>query len=197
MTSPTDGSTRRLRVRLAGHGLRRRLSIVAVLVAIVGGLTAGLASASIPAPNGVIHSCYKTSTGAVSVVNSAKVHKCPAGSKGLNWNQTGPAGTARDAGNIYSVDQGSGTPGFQPDGLKGWRKVTSTGTGEYCLTPDATSTQANTSLLLSLGGVGGGDPGFVVWEGYCDSSTGLELAVQTYDSSGTLSNSIPFEAVIP
>jgi hypothetical protein len=181
-------------------GLRSRLSVIAVVVLAAAGLGAGVSWASIPASNGVIHSCYKTSTGALSVINSTKVHKCPSGTKSLNWNQTGPAGpagSARDAGDVASVDQGSGTPSFQTEGLKGWRSVTSPATGEYCLTPDRSSTYANTSLVLSLGGPGSGEPGFVVWGGYCDSSSGLELAVLTYNSSGTLSNEIPFEAVIP
>jgi len=194
MTSSTgSGRWRRL-------DLRWRLSVIAVVLLAAAGLTAGVSWASIPASNGVIHSCYKTKTGALSVINSTKVHRCPSGSKSLNWNQkgpAGPAGTARDAGNVFSVDQGSGTPGFQQEGLKGWRKVTSFGTGEYCLTPDKKSTDSNTSLVLSLGGPGGGEPGFVVWGGYCDSSTGLELAVETYNSSGVLSDAIPFEAVIP
>lgn len=66
---------------------------------------------------------------------------------------------ARDAGDVLDVDQGSGTPGFQPEGLTGGQKVTSPGTGVYCLTPDARSTQSNTSLVLSLGGPAFPPPG--------------------------------------
>jgi hypothetical protein len=99
---------------------------------------------------------------------------------------------ARDAGDVYSL-----TPSFYTEGLVGWVSVTRTGTGEYCLTPDATSTEANTSLLLSTGGPGGGGEGIAFWTGYCTSGAVLGLAVDTYTLAGVASNSIPFEAVIP
>jgi hypothetical protein len=99
---------------------------------------------------------------------------------------------ARDAG---AVSSGT-TPSFDPQGLVGWVSVTNSGTGQYCLTPDATSTEANTSLLVSLGGPGGGSSGFVFWEGYC-SFNPLELWVLTDDTNGAASNGIRFEAVIP
>lgn len=75
--------------------------------------------------------------------------------------------------------------------------MTSPEPGEYCLVPDASSTQANTSLLLSLGSPGAGGPGFVTWGGYCGTGGKLALTVWTYNSSGSLASDIPFEAVIP
>jgi len=77
----------------------------------------------------------------------------------------------------------------------GWVSVTRIGTGQYCLTPDATSTSANTSLLVSPGGPQGGG-GVVAWVGYCSSSA-FELSVETNNLSGALTNSVSFEAVIP
>ncbi len=204
MTSDPSANTKSDRRPARWYQLSRRakLSLAGAVAVMIGGpLTAGVAWASIPAPNGVIHGCYRTKTGALSVINSAKVAGCPTGSKGLNWNQkgargaTGPAGTARDAGTVVSVGQGG--PFFYSEGLTGWRSVTSPEPGEYCLVPDASSTQANTSLLLSLGSPGAGGPGFVTWGGYCGTGGKLALTVWTYNSSGSLASDIPFEAVIP
>jgi hypothetical protein len=103
----------------------------------------------------------------------------------------GPAGTARDTGVVHLSPLG-----FYAEGLVGWRSVSRTGPGTYCLTPDAASAEADTSLLLSTGGPGGeGAEGVAVWVGYCSLSP-LELQVATLDLSGTTSDSIPFEAVV-
>jgi hypothetical protein len=56
---------------------------------------AGIAYASIPGPDGVIHGCYKNSNpaqGALITVDSAA--SCPSGYTALNWNQTGLQGPA-------------------------------------------------------------------------------------------------------
>lgn len=75
--------------------------------------------------------------------------------------------------------------------------MTRRGQGEYCLTPDGSSTVAGTGLLVSAGGPGGaGAQGFAIWAGYCSSSP-LELEVDTYALSGAASDGVPFEAVIP
>jgi hypothetical protein len=66
----------------------------------------------------------------------------------------------------------------------------------HCLIADATSTEANTSLLLSPGGPGGAGAGVAAWTGYCNYSP-LGLEVETFTLSGAASNSIAFEAVIP
>jgi hypothetical protein len=99
---------------------------------------------------------------------------------------------ARDAGDVYPT----ATPSFDTEGLVGWVSVTNVSTGKYCLTADPTSTQANTSLLLSTGGPGGWVGGTASWSGYCNYSP-LELEVETFTLSGVASNSIAFEAVIP
>jgi hypothetical protein len=210
----------RLRTHTAHLRLRRKMSVAALLAVLAAGvLTTGAAWAAAPASSGVIHACSNTKSGILSVATGAR---CPKGAKSLEWNQQGatgqtgargpagaagptgasgpagpqgPAGTARDAGNVASVAQGG--PVFQTTGLIGWQAVTSPSTGVYCLTPDASSTVPNTSLLLSLGGQGGGGTGFVVWTGYCDSQTSIELQVDTFNAAGTLSNAIPFEAVVP
>src|SRR5258708_23745370 len=76
----------------------------------------GIAWASIPDSNGVIHGCYKTSSpgqGALVVIDSA-TQTCPSGTTPLNWNQTGPQGPAGPAGpsgaaSMLYVQEGSGT----------------------------------------------------------------------------------------
>jgi hypothetical protein len=186
-------------------GLRKRVALVLGLTVAIGTLAGGVAWASIPASNGVISGCYSTKTGALSVIDAAKVHSCPKNAKSLDWNQKGqagprgvpgPAGTARDAGTVVSVGQGG--PQFYPEGLKGWRSVTSTGTGVYCLVPDASSNGNNTSLLLSPGSPGGGSLGIVGWGGYCTGPGGaFGLTVATYTIAGVPDNDLPFEAVIP
>jgi hypothetical protein len=184
---------------------RRKAAIVVALTAMLGMLAGGVAWASIPASSGVISGCYNSKTGALSVIDAAKVHSCPKNTKSLNWNQKGPAGpkgapgaagTARDAGVVLSVGQNG--PSFYPNGLKGWRSVTSFGTGEYCLVPDVSSDANNTSLLLSPGSPGGGPLGIVGWGGYCTGAKGaFGVTVDTFSITGIPDNDLPFEAVIP
>lgn len=77
---------------------RRLVAVAAGLVAAVG-LGAGVAWASIPGPDGVIHACYKTSAplqGDTLIIDSAAA--CPSGYTSLNWNQAGPAGATGATG---------------------------------------------------------------------------------------------------
>jgi hypothetical protein len=102
-------------------------------------------------------------------------------------------GQARDVGTVYP----GASPSFRSEGLVGWQAVTRSGTGTYCLTPDAGTTKADGSLILSLGSAGGsGPPGFVSWGGYC-SVTPLVYAVHTLDAAGASSDGITFTAVVP
>lgn len=71
---------------------RKRLSLVGALGA-AGLLIGGVAYASIPGGDGVIHGCYKMSNpakGSLIAIDSAA--SCPNGYKGLDWNQTGAQG---------------------------------------------------------------------------------------------------------
>jgi hypothetical protein len=71
---------------------RKRLLLTGTLGA-AGLLIGGIAYASIPGGDGVIHACYKTSNparGALIAIDSTA--RCPNGYAGLNWNQTGPQG---------------------------------------------------------------------------------------------------------
>jgi hypothetical protein len=205
-TSDGSGIGHRAVLRRFRHSKRSRAGAIAVLtIAVCGLLVGGAAWASIPASNGVIHGCYSSKNGALSVINTAKQKSCPKGTKGLNWNQkgpagpagkAGPAGTARDTGAVVSVGQGG--PEFYPEGLIGWQSVISIGTGEYCLVPDAKSTEANSNLLLSPGSPGGGALGIVGWGGYCTGKGGKEgFTVETFTYAGSPDNDLPFEAVVP
>ncbi len=194
----------------------KRILAIPVIVGVLVLVGAGLVAASMKDPP------YKVCVKAGLVYGASANGSCPAGTKAVSINSRGPRGprdakgakgapgatgangapgatgangVARDAGDVYPGT----TPTFQTEGLVGWVSVTNTATGDYCLTADATSTHANTSLLVSVGGPGGGAEGMVMWIGYCSFSP-LELWVATYNlSSGawTPSNGVPFEAVIP
>jgi hypothetical protein len=80
--------------------MRRKLITVGIVVA---GLVfvGGMAVASIPDAQGVIHGCLK-SDGSLRVIDSA-AHTCPKGTTPLNWNQAGPQGPTGPAGPAASV----------------------------------------------------------------------------------------------
>ena len=73
------------------HAWTRRTASVTALT--LGGVLAavGVGFAAIPAPSGAISGCYDKK-GALRVIDTAKVKKCPAGTKSLTWNRTGPTG---------------------------------------------------------------------------------------------------------
>jgi hypothetical protein len=66
--------------------LQRRFAVLAAVALLLG--IAGVAYASIPGPDGVIHGCYKTSNpakGSLIVIDSEA--SCPSGFAPLNWQQ--------------------------------------------------------------------------------------------------------------
>jgi hypothetical protein len=72
-------------------GGRTKLVAGTALV-LISGSAAIVSWASVPDANGVIHGCYKTSTGALRVLDTATTKKCPAGTVALTWNRTGRRG---------------------------------------------------------------------------------------------------------
>src|SRR5690349_4321361 len=80
-----------MRIRsLIGRG-----GVVAIAIAAFGLAVGGIAYASIPDSNGVIHACYNTGanpSGAVRVVDTGLNVSCSKNEKPLTWNQTGPQG---------------------------------------------------------------------------------------------------------
>jgi len=171
---------------------------------------AGTSGASIPDGSGLIHGCYQTSgtDHTLKVIDSAVTSGCPAGYTSLNWNKTGvqgktgptgPAGSAREVGSVNGNGTGAGRPSFQTEGLTGWKTtITSPSAGIYCLTPDASSTMANSALVVSNGSAaafGAGTSVSVAWEGYC-SENPLVFRVDTL-LNGTPANDIDFTAIVP
>lgn len=72
--------------------MNRLVAILAAAICVILAAGAGIAYASIPAPDGTIHGCYKNATGMLIAIDSAA--SCPTGYTALNWNQTGPPGPA-------------------------------------------------------------------------------------------------------
>lgn len=130
-----------------------------------------------------------------AVVQNRVSGTCPNGSAISTITQSGGAGCqlaqARDIG---AVSTGS-TPSFRPEQLRGWRAVTRTGTGQYCLTADSASTITNSVVLVSGGNPAGGTPGYAVVTGSC--GTPNQFSINTYDTTGALNSSVPFTAMIP
>ena len=78
---------------------RHRWHVVAAGIAVVTLAGAGIAYASIPGPDAIIHGCYKTSTGALRVVDSATAD-CGKGEQAIQWNQAGPQGVPGAVGGV-------------------------------------------------------------------------------------------------
>jgi len=74
-----------------------RLAVVLVGAAALLGVASAV-QAAIPDGSGVIHGCYKTTGGALRVVDTDAGGKCLASETSLDWNQTGPTGAAGAAG---------------------------------------------------------------------------------------------------
>ena len=69
------------------------------LIGIVAGvvlLASGVALASIPGPDGVIHACRSNGNGELRAVDETAT--CPNGWTALSWNQSGPAGSSGMSG---------------------------------------------------------------------------------------------------
>lgn len=71
------------------------LTVVAAFVTLVVG--GGIAYATIPDSNGVIHGCMNKGSGILRVIDDA-VSPCSAGETPLSWNAQGPKGDQGDAG---------------------------------------------------------------------------------------------------
>ena len=81
--------------------LRRRSRLAALVIVLFALTAAGIAYASIPDSQGVIHGCFKPSTrpsGALRVIDTAKGQRCEGGELPLDWNQTGPKGATGPTG---------------------------------------------------------------------------------------------------
>ena len=90
------------------------LPLIALMISL-----GGVAWATIPSSNGIIHACFNTQTGAVRVVDAAQGGSlCATGEQGLTWASSGPRGLRGDKGPRGSV----GRIGRQgPPGPRGGR----------------------------------------------------------------------------
>src|SRR5690349_10898370 len=95
--------------------MRHRAARLVVFAALTLGAAAGIAYATIPEANNVIHGCYQSTTGHLRVVDPAATSKpmqgCNRDETPLDWNQQGQKGDAGPAG----APGVAGTPG--EDGL--------------------------------------------------------------------------------
>ena len=127
--------------------MRKRLTIVLTVVLVL--LLGGIAYASIPGPDGVVHGCYKTDNKTFFVIDSAD--SCPSGTTSLNWNQTGPQGPTGTNG----TDGTNGTNGI--DGVSGYEVVSGTHVDtDPQHTTSALTVNCPTGKVALGGGVGDG-----------------------------------------
>ncbi|MDQ1687241.1 MAG: hypothetical protein QOK42_216 [Frankiaceae bacterium] len=89
----------------------KRATVVAMGagVAMLGAVA--LSWAQIPGPDGVIHSCYTRSSGAIRILDSTQT--CSSKETSLNWNQSGPVGPTGPKGDAGATGASgtAGTPG--------------------------------------------------------------------------------------
>src|SRR5690349_17871113 len=138
---------------------RTSLIAIAALASLV--LAGGVAYASIPDADGVIHGCYKTQNGQLRVIDSGG---CLPSEAALDWNQTGPTGPQGAQG----LTGPAGPPG--PSGTLAWAHVAANGTvlgssgnvtiahpaaGQYCVAVTGGTVHAAMAVLDALINVGG------------------------------------------
>ena len=75
-----------------------RRGVAAAFVVVVAIAVGGIAYASIPDSNGVIHGCYKTVGGSLRVIDNDAGATCNGAETPLNWSQTGPQGPQGEQG---------------------------------------------------------------------------------------------------
>jgi hypothetical protein len=118
-------------------GTRRWLRWVVPLVLVAGAAIAGgVAYASIPGPDNVIHGCRDNRSGALSVIDSAAT--CPKGTTSLTWNQSGPAGPAGPVGPTGATGAKGDTGPAGPPGPAGSLASLDDLEGKPCNTADPT-----------------------------------------------------------
>ncbi len=85
-------------MRVFARFIRRRSWLLGLTcVLLIGAASAGVAWATIPGNDGVIHGCYLKSGGTLRVID-ASVTNCKRGEVALDWNQSGPQGPPGTAG---------------------------------------------------------------------------------------------------
>jgi hypothetical protein len=148
-----------------------------VALAIVGALlVGGIAYATIPDGNGVIHGCYLKGLGTLRVIDTGKSQTCAKFETPLDWSQTGPQGPPGQQGQ-------PGSPGSQgPPGPTGPSDIWSVdGFNSQKNLPIATWVSLATTPTLPAGSY------FVQGEAEADNTQSLDTAYacDLVDSSNT------------
>jgi hypothetical protein len=89
-----------------------------VLAVVFGVAVGGIAYASIPDSKGVIHGCYRKTTGQLIVIDSDG-KGCEEGWKPLNWSQTGATGLTGPTGPTGATGPTGSTGATGPTGARG------------------------------------------------------------------------------
>lgn len=135
------------------------LTVVAVLF--VGG---GVAWATVPAPDGVIHACIQGGDGKLRVVDPA-TDTCKKGEQAIDWNRVGPQGPQGFQGiqGIQGVEGPTGPAGQDgapgPQGAQGPQGVSgsqgATGPQGSAGISDVYQTPSHSNTVYNIGGNGG------------------------------------------
>ena len=150
----------------------RRLSLVGLVLG-VGVAVGGIAYASIPDSNGVIHGCYVKTSGKLRVIDSGG-KGCDPSEKPLNWSQTGPTGLTGPTGSTGATGATGPSDGW--DGLPSG--TVPTGGSFVTLTGGATGITPG-SYLTS---------GHVVWAPLAAGDASLQCFLSTSGGSATVSS---------
>lgn len=89
-----------------------RKFVVPVVAAATVLVASGVAVASIPGADGVIHGCYTQGTGTLRVINLGAKQSCGTNEHALSWSQTGPKG---DPGPQGPPGPSGGASGYEVD----------------------------------------------------------------------------------
>ena len=164
-----------------------RRAVAAAIVAVVGITVGGIAYASIPDSNGVIHGCYNTDNGALRVFGKTKDYQqCNATEKALDWNQTGATGATGPATAFFADVGSDGTIAASSPGVTASRVAA----GRYQVTfavPVADCGPVATVGFNANSGdrpVNGGET-----QADLDGNTPSTVSVQTFGADGTADDS--------
>ena len=160
---------------------------------------AGMAFSAIPDPNGFIHGCVNTATGALRVIDPANDETCTANENPLNFNQQGPQGVPGKPGTpavkLFARLSSTGTV----RGGSGVTTVSHNSTGIYDLTfaQDVTNCAATASVdgNENTGDGDGAFPGSVVVEHGLPAN---EIDVFVFNTTGpnTVSQDAPLSVIV-
>jgi hypothetical protein len=150
---------------LVGRGGFAALAIAASGLAI-----GGIAYASIPDSNGVIHACYNTGanpSGALRVIDTGLNATCSKNEKSLTWNQRGPTGPAGSSGTNGTPGAKGSTGSRGPTGPNGSDATVNGYAAKNTHVIDAAD-ENHEQVLVGLSGLAVGD--YMAWSTITNSS---------------------------